>query len=355
MSVSAAALALRHGIAGCGSGGVRVGAVTAAAGIVEERRMEYVRVVGEAAETSTWVPAGLLRLSESQAAALLRPRPPRRPRNGSRSAAVRAWVLSLDPCTVFWIHDMPVELRASAPRVLHDMVQEDIPVERICNGFYRRGTQAPDAPVRDRRAKTGHLGIAYAGAGSGYAHIAAVNEVGWTTQVPARAVVAVVGRPPEARIHCVDFVSSANTRRRDLTWAEVTLIEAVRHSNLAETTPDYQLSRQRPEMPHAEAAWQAAMETVRNGGALHRLGRGAVLRGRELAAAAAAEPRPPEWFASRMADVVAWVGHRTEHPDRTAPVRYVTEPAGGNPFRADPARQQRPAAGRLDIASTGRR
>ena len=97
------------------------------------------------------------------------------------------------------------------------------------------------------------------------------------------------------------------------------------------------------------------METVRNGGALHRLGRGAVLRGRELAAAAAAEPRPPEWFASRMADVVAWVGHRTEHPDRTAPVRYVTEPAGGNPFRADPARQQRPAAGRLDIASTGRR
>ena len=200
VSVSAAALALRHGIAGCGSGGERVGAASAAAGIVEERRMEYIRVVGEAAETSTWVPAGLLRLSESQAAAILRPRPPRRPRNGSRSAAVRAWVLSLDPCTVFWIHDMPLELRAFAPRVLHDMVQEDIPVERICNGFYRRGTQAPDVPVRDRRAKTGHLGIAYAGAGSGYAHIAAVNEVGWTTQVPARAVVAPGGQDPLRRL-----------------------------------------------------------------------------------------------------------------------------------------------------------
>ena len=254
---------------------------------------------------------------------------------------------------MFWLHDMPVELRAYAPRVLHDMVHEHIPLERICNGFYRRGALTPDTPVRDRRAKTGHLGIAYAGAGSSYAHIAAVNEVGWTTQVPAKAVVAVVGRPPEAHIHCVDFVSSANTRRRDLTWAEVTLIEAVRHSILAETTPDYHLSPQRPEIPHAEAAWHAAMETMTNGGTLRRLGRGTVLRGRELAAAAANESRPPEWFAARMTDVLAWVGYRTEHPDHTPPVRYAAEPAGGNPFRAGPAQQQRPDGRGLDIARSG--
>ena len=212
------------------------------------------------------------------------------------------------------------------------MSKEYVALERICNGFYRRGPLAPDAPLRERRGKTGHRGIAYAGAGSGYARISAVNQVGWTTQVPAHAIVGVVGRCPEAAIRCVDFVSSSNVARRELTWAEVTLIEAVRHSDLAEAPQDHQLSAVRPALDAAEAAWQAAMRTLANGQTLRRLGRGAVLRGPELSNAAMSEPRPPQWFASRMADVVACVGGRSEHPDPTPPVHYVAEPGGGNPF-----------------------
>ena len=260
-------------------------------------------------------------------------RPIRRPRPQSRSAAVRSWVLDLAPCTVFWIHEMPRALAPYASRVLHDMVREYTSIERICKGFYWRGATIAGVPFMDRLGKGGHTGIACAGAGSGYAHVSALNEIGWTTQRPNRAYISAVGRCPEAAVSGVAFTSSANSRRRDLTWAEVTLIEAVRHSDHAEPSADYQFSETRPTLGWRDAAWQEAMSALRSGWVVRCLGRGAVLRGPHVALAAETEPRPPEWFGPRIAEVVDAIGDRVEHPDASPPIRYVTEPARGNPFR----------------------
>ena len=68
-------------------------------------------------------------------ATLLEPRP----RAGSASGVIRAWVSELAPRAVFWIRDMPAGLRGCAARALHDMVHERLAVERICTGFYWRG------------------------------------------------------------------------------------------------------------------------------------------------------------------------------------------------------------------------
>ena len=228
---------------------------------------------------------------------------------------------------------MPAALRPFAPRVLHDMVREYPHVRRICKGLYWRGDDAADAPLFDRRIRSGFAGIAYAGAGSGFAHVSALNVVGWSSQVPPRAVItAAAGRCPEADIAGVDFVSSSNPRRQALTWAEVTLLEAVRHSDWAEPSPDYQLSESRPPLDWRSEAWHRAVERLRDGRVLGGIGRGAVLRGPALAAAAATEPRPPRWFASRMAEAVAVIGDRLAHHDPTPPVRYAVPPAPGDPF-----------------------
>lgn len=111
------------------------------------------------------------------------------------------------------------------------MTREYLEVRRIFNGFYWRGQDPRDGGLF---ADYGHMAIAYGGAGSGFAGASAVNRLGWSTQVPARARVAVVGRAPEARHSAIRFVSRSNAHRRDLTWAEVTLLEGIRSVALAE-------------------------------------------------------------------------------------------------------------------------
>ena len=110
------------------------------------------------------------------------------------------------------------------------------------------------------------------------------------------------------------------------------MLEAVRLSDWAEPSQDYQLSETRPPLPWRAEAWQRALSRLRAGDVLASLGRGAVLRGPALAEAAAAEPRPPRWFAPRMAEVAVAVGDHLAHPDRSPPVRYAVPPAGGDPF-----------------------
>ena len=262
-------------------------------------------------------------------------RAPRRPRTGSQSAAVRAWVFDLAPRTVFWINDMPPDLRPSASRVLHDMIHEYDAIDRICNGFYRRGHIEPGAPPDEGYYDVAHRAMAYAGAGSGFARFSALNEVGWTTQLPMRDTISVVGRKPECKIHATRFVSSLNEGRRKLTWAEVSLIEATLLSDWAEITQDDHLNVHLPlDCDYEALAWRRAIETLEDGRTVRRLGPGTVLRGPQIATVAATEPDQPPWFSRRIADIVDIVGERTAHANPSPPLRYACQPADGDPFAA---------------------
>ena len=260
-------------------------------------------------------------------------RRPKRPRPGSASAAVREWVLGLEPRTVFWISDLPTGLRPYASRVLHDMVHEYRAIDRIANGFYRRGHDTAPGMAGEGLFELAQRAIAYAGAGCGFGGTSALNKVGWSTQVPVVDTLCVPGRVPECAIHATRFVTARNDRRRELTWPEVTIIEATLLSEWAEVTVDDYLS---PDLPvgtdYRALAWRRALEALASGRTMRRLGRGTVLRGEALASVAAAEPEQSPWFASRLADVVSIIGHLQTHPDPAPQLRYFRPPLAGDPF-----------------------
>lgn len=247
-----------------------------------------------------------------------RVRVPRRCRAGSRSAAVRGWVLALPVDTAFRLEDMPTGLRGDAPRVLYDMTREYLEIRRVFNGFYWRGQNPREAGTFP---DYGHIAIAYGGPGSGFAGASAVNRLGWSTQVPAKVRIAVVGRAPEARHGSIVFVSRANAVRRELTWAEVTLLEAVRSVELAEPAfIDWE-----EDFDYRDLAWSHAIDAVVGGRSLNRLGQGAILRPSAIRRAAAGERRPGPRFLERINQITAQMPDPVEHPDRTERVRLLTQ------------------------------
>lgn len=247
----------------------------------------------------------------------IRPRRPRRCRTGSRSGAVREWVLALPADTAFRLADMPVGLRGDAPRVLYDMTREYLEVRRIFNGFYWRGQDPRDGGLF---TDYGHIAIAYGGPGSGFAGASAVNRLGWSTQVPARTRIAVVGRAPEARHSSLGFVSRANALRRELTWAEVTLLEAVRSVELIEPAfIDWE-----QDFDYRDLAWSHAIAAIVGGRSLDRLGRGAMLRPGAIRRAAACDRRPGRRFLDRIDQITADMPTVMRHPDHTERVRLLT-------------------------------
>ena len=140
------------------------------------------------------------------------------------------------------------------------------------------------------------------------------------------------GRVREATITAVRFAASPNLRRRDLTWAEVTVLEAVRRSDSCEPSENYQLCGASSDPGWAASAWREALDGLRGGAVLHSLGNGAVLRGPALLAAAGGERRPPEWFAPRLEEVADIIGGRLAHPDPRPAMRFAAPPAAGDPF-----------------------
>ena len=245
-------------------------------------------------------------------------RVPRRCRAGSRSAAVRGWVLALPGDTAFRLEDMPVGLRGDAPRVLYDMTREYVEIRRVFNGFYWRGRNPREGGTFP---DYGHIAIAYGGPGSGFAGASAVNRLGWSTQVPAKARVAIVGRAPETRHSSIVFVSRANAVRRELTWAEVTLLEAVRSAELAEpAVTDWE-----EDFDYRHLAWSHAIDAVVDGRSLDRLGQGAILRPSAIRRAAAGERRPGPRFLERINQITAQLPDLLHHPDRTERVRLVAQ------------------------------
>ena len=78
------------------------------------------------------------------------------------------------------------------------------------------------------------LGMTWAGPGSGLGEMHALNALGWTTQKPARAVIAVLEGVAAPLRPTISHKERSNTERRRLGWAEVTLLEALRMLHMAE-------------------------------------------------------------------------------------------------------------------------
>lgn len=82
--------------------------------------------------------------------------------------------------------------------------------------------------------------LAIACAGAGYVGYSAVRRLGWTTQIPARDLLATALGAPQRALEGVSYAALVeNLRRRELTWVETTLLVALLHADLIEADPSY--------------------------------------------------------------------------------------------------------------------
>ena len=112
-------------------------------------------------------------------------------------------------------------------------------VRRVAHGLYWRADHY-DPPKVTRNGKTftkttpssEAVALHMAGPGSGWTGYDALRQYRLTTQIPAQIWLAVVGRPPQSpkkKGPKIRFFGRANEMRRELTFLEVTLLEALRY------------------------------------------------------------------------------------------------------------------------------
>lgn len=156
----------------------------------------------------------------------------------SQSAQARAWIMEQPLGSLFWLDDVPAA-RPLASQVLSRLCRsggDQPPIRRLANGFY----------LRVRYTKNGRpwpvdcdlVGLVHAGPGAGFADISAVNRMGWSLQIPAQTHIATLLRtaPVDGRVRY--HFRPRHERRMRLSYAEVTVIEAVRHFYFAKVSWD---------------------------------------------------------------------------------------------------------------------
>lgn len=156
----------------------------------------------------------------------------------SLSGAVRSWVESLPAGTWFRTSAVPGP-RHVVRNVLSRLVSGATPIiGRAARGIYWR--QPPPAA---RRYGSMPLVLDEAASvlgppGSCYADFGALSLIGWSTQMPYRATLAVPYRnltPPALPVSApVGFVERSNMRRRSLNWNEANLLEAAKSAAAAD-------------------------------------------------------------------------------------------------------------------------
>lgn len=219
-------------------------------------------------------------------------------RPGTESARVRDWVVARAERSWFRIDDVPASPGVAA-KVLCEMTARGEYVERVVKGVYwRRGADGRSALAAARKD---FLAMAFAGDGSGFAGLTAVCRAGWSWQAAAQDMIGVVGYCPAPAYPGVRFVSRRNESRKELTWAEVTVVEAVRSSRLAQ--PKSKQSELGSGADAVSAGWADALDSAQSGQLAESLGWGAVLRPDAILDAAARELRQPRVFHQRIAEL----------------------------------------------------
>lgn len=163
----------------------------------------------------------------------------------SLATQVRDWVNALPEGTPFRTRDVPVRQEAANVTLSRLAAEPAVSgVQRFLRGAFLKGRRVRDiqndsdaepASVWSFGPNNDYMLLAWYLAGEprglGYSRLHALHQVGWTDQVPINTDLVVVGKPPQSpRPGFVNIFSRWNERRRDLSPAEVTVIEAARFS-----------------------------------------------------------------------------------------------------------------------------
>ena len=219
-------------------------------------------------------------------------------RDGSAAAAVRDWVTALPNWSIFGTGDVPGPRQVVA-KTLSQMAARDPRLERVAQNVYVR----LEGPVdkADLAYNIARVAMAMAGPGSGYGALTAVNALGWSWQTPVRYQICAVGRAPRTRIEGCEFLARANEARRELTWAEVTVLEALKFFRFAGWD------------------WDTCVEIVADGSAAQRMGQGAVMRRDALREVGELEPRTNDRFRMRLRSLTDAMPATISSPDDAIP------------------------------------
>ncbi|WP_419943915.1 hypothetical protein [Candidatus Poriferisodalis sp.] len=139
--------------------------------------------------------------------------------------------------SVFWVHELSDDTDLAAEVVSEAAADPDSGLEELAPGFWVYGvppSKTADPDIGHMTLSHEYIGLRYAGPGSGFASMHALNRVGWTTQMTAKTRLAVMAGTPEPLHPTVVHEPRHNPARRDLTWAEITFLEALRTLDMAE-------------------------------------------------------------------------------------------------------------------------
>lgn len=201
----------------------------------------------------------------------------------SAAAAAKEWIDALPGGEFFFASGVPGRPAAVRPLLSRLAADEDHPVQRQRHGFYVKQWDSADES-RAPLASEPHGALKLAGGGGGGALAFALHRIGWTLQIPCRYDFAVVGRTPASPWPYVRFRRRSNSERVLLTWAEVTLIEAVRAYGLLECIP-----------------WDSALDALADGSCIERMALGAI-RSDEVLRVSEFEQCQPSEFHRRMTE-----------------------------------------------------
>ena len=229
------------------------------------------------------------------AAAIL---PPVEYRPGTQAARVRDWVAAMPEWSIFKLGDVPGS-RQIVAKTLSQMASRDPRVERVAKGIYIR-VENPwgKGALAYNRAM---VAMSLAGPGSGYGTLSAVNALRWNWQAPVNYQICVVGRAPRAQVQFCEFLSRSNEARRELTWAEVTVLEAVRCST------------------YTGWDWDTCVEMVADGTSVKCLGPGALIRRDAVIAAGQRERGASKRFRRQLAGLTDALPATVSYPDDGPP------------------------------------
>lgn len=153
---------------------------------------------------------------------------------GLLSRPAKAQIEELPVGAFFWSKDLPGNpstARAAMSRLAQD---PDSGIRRLAPGLYWQGrVPAAGSRGRDVPAKE-DVALVYAGAGAGYAKWGAVYALQWGHQGVRRSEIAVAGRQLRPPVPRLAYIRRRNLRRKDLTWTEVSVLEALAKEDMIE-------------------------------------------------------------------------------------------------------------------------
>lgn len=200
------------------------------------------------------------------------------------TAAAREWIEALPGGEFFFAREVPGRPAAVRPLLSRLAADARYPLERQRHGFYVK-TWDPDDEDCVPIVNKPYGALRLAGVGGGGASAFALHRTGWTWQIPCRYDFAVLGRPPQSPWRHFRFCRRSNAERAALTWAEVTLMEAIRAYGQIDCIP-----------------WDEALQSLASGRCQERMRLGRLIRGDEMLRVSESEQCQPADFHRRMAE-----------------------------------------------------